>query len=242
MATARCVASAPALVVAHHETLAKFDDKKPLRIRGVVTLVDWRNPHAHVFVNVKTGEQVSNWAVELESPIDLEASGWSRTTIAAGRQIAVAGIAARNGSRQMLGKTVAMASGNDDLHRQRRATTDAAPRAPDAEVARWPAAARDRSPAECRVTGRFRARQRSSRTASTRRWTTWGLLKNIADASKVAPMQPWALQLYTERQQRFLRDDPMYLNCKPPGGPRQFQLAATACSSSRTASGSGSSC
>ena len=53
----------------------------------------------------------------------------------------------------------------------------------------------------------------------------WGLLKNIADAPKVAPMQPWALQLYKERQQRFLRDDPMYLNCKPPGGPRQFQLA-----------------
>jgi hypothetical protein len=53
----------------------------------------------------------------------------------------------------------------------------------------------------------------------------WGLLKNIADAPKVAPMQPWALALYRERQKRFLADDPMYLNCKPPGGPRQFQLA-----------------
>ena len=51
-----------------------------------------------------------------------------------------------------------------------------------------------------------------------------GLLKNIADAPKVAPMQPWAQALYTERQRRFLQDDPMYLNCKPPGGPRQFQL------------------
>jgi hypothetical protein len=51
----------------------------------------------------------------------------------------------------------------------------------------------------------------------------WGLLKNIADAPKVAPMQPWALALYTARQRRFLRDDPMFLNCKPPGGPRQFQ-------------------
>ena len=57
-----------ALLVAHHEPLAKFDDKKPLRLRGVVTLVDWRNPHAHVFVNVKSGEQLNNWAVELESP------------------------------------------------------------------------------------------------------------------------------------------------------------------------------
>ena len=70
----------------------------------------------------------------------------------------------------------------------------------------------------------------------------WGLLKNIADAPKVAPMQPWALQLYTERQQRFLQDDPMYLNCKPPGGPRQFQLSPRRAASSRIARVSGSSC
>ena len=54
--------------------------------------------------------------------------------------------------------------------------------------------------------------------------TTYGLLRNVADAPKVAPMQPWALQIYRQRQQRFLQDDPTFLNCKPPGGPRQFQL------------------
>jgi hypothetical protein len=51
----------------------------------------------------------------------------------------------------------------------------------------------------------------------------YGLLKNVADAAKVAPLQPWALGLYANRQRRFLQDDPTYLNCKPPGGPRQFQ-------------------
>jgi len=53
----------------------------------------------------------------------------------------------------------------------------------------------------------------------------YGLLRNIADAPKVAPLQPWAQALYLERQRRFLQDDPMFLNCKPPGGPRQFQLS-----------------
>jgi hypothetical protein len=48
-------------------------------------------------------------------------------------------------------------------------------------------------------------------------------LTNLADAEKVAPMQPWALGVYRHRQERQLRDDPMYLNCKPPGGPRQYQ-------------------
>ena len=50
-----------------------------------------------------------------------------------------------------------------------------------------------------------------------------GLLKNPADAARVAPLQPWALGLYRHRQSRQLRDDPMFLNCKPPGGVRHLQ-------------------
>jgi hypothetical protein len=50
-----------------------------------------------------------------------------------------------------------------------------------------------------------------------------GLLKNIADAPKVAPFQPWALDLFKYRQANFLKDDPLYLFCMPTGGPRQYQ-------------------
>jgi hypothetical protein len=50
-----------------------------------------------------------------------------------------------------------------------------------------------------------------------------GLLAHLDDARRVAPMQPWALGLYRHRQSRQLQDDPMFLNCKPPGGPRQYQ-------------------
>ena len=51
----------------------------------------------------------------------------------------------------------------------------------------------------------------------------YGALRNIDDAAKVAPLQPWALGVYVHRQQRNLRDDPMFIDCKPPGGVRQFQ-------------------
>ena len=224
VATALVVTATPALVVAHHEPLAKFDDKKPLRIRGVVSLVDWRNPHAHVFVNVKTGETVSNWAVELESPIDLEASGWSKTTIQPGDQVAVTGIAARDGSRQMLGKTIVTAGGKAIF------TVNVVPPPMPLQphpTPKWP----DGQPRLGSVPGgvqgywAFPSATALVENGVTAQMDEWGLLKNIADAPKVAPMQPWALQLYKERQERFLRDDPMYLNCKPPGGPRQFQLA-----------------
>ena len=49
---------------AHHAISAKFDDKKPLTLTGVVTLVDWKNPHVHVFMNVKDAKGVLNWAAE----------------------------------------------------------------------------------------------------------------------------------------------------------------------------------
>jgi hypothetical protein len=51
----------------------------------------------------------------------------------------------------------------------------------------------------------------------------YGLLRNIADVDKVAPFQRWARDLYELRQRNFLQDDPMFLYCIPPGGPRQFQ-------------------
>jgi hypothetical protein len=51
-----------------------------------------------------------------------------------------------------------------------------------------------------------------------------GLLQNPADVDKVAPLQTWARGLYYLRQREFLRDDPMYQSCLPPGGPRMYQV------------------
>ena len=217
------LAAAP-IVFAHHEPLAKFDDKKPIRLRGVVTLVDWRNPHAHVFINVTTGEIVSNWAIELESPIDLEDSGWSKTTLQAGDRITVTGLFARDGSRQVWGKSVVMTATGKQVFIV-RSEPPALPLEARA-TPRWP----DNQPRLGAPAGSVQGYWAfPSSTALVEAGVDapmdeWGLLKNAADAPKVAPMQPWALQLYRERQERFLRDDPMYLNCKPPGGPRQFQL------------------
>jgi len=52
----------------------------------------------------------------------------------------------------------------------------------------------------------------------------YGLLQDISRAGEVAPFQDWARDLYVLRQQNKLKDDPGFLFCMPPGGPRQFQL------------------
>ena len=65
-----CLAGVPGL--AHHSIAAKFDESKTQTLNGIVTLVDWRNPHVHVFVNVRGAKgELDNWAIELESPITM---------------------------------------------------------------------------------------------------------------------------------------------------------------------------
>ena len=88
---------------AHHEIAGKFDPGKTVDLTGIVTNVDWRNPHVHVFVNVKTGKELLNWAIELESPTILEMDGWNGNTLRPGDAIAVQGPRARDGSRQVWG-------------------------------------------------------------------------------------------------------------------------------------------
>src|SRR5262245_11913894 len=91
---------------AHHAIVAKFDDAKTAELSGIVTNVDWRNPHVHVFVNVTRGGAVENWAVELESTVLLDRSGWKHDTLKPGDSVRVNGPTARDGSRQIWGTRV----------------------------------------------------------------------------------------------------------------------------------------
>jgi Family of unknown function (DUF6152) len=209
---------------AHHEIAGKFDLSKTVNLTGIVTYVDWRNPHAHVFVNVKTGKALLNWAIELESPTILERDGWNSNTLRPGDAIAVKGPQARDGSRQVWGGDQVRFTETGlpvfpaKLRPSRAAEASrAAPRWPDGHPALGGLSPGDEGywidP---------------SKTALVEdgvdvKTDEWGLLANPTDASKVAPMQPWALGVFRHRQERLLRDDPMYLSCKPPGGPRQFQ-------------------
>lgn len=210
--------------LAHHSVAAKFDESKTTTLDGIVTLVDWRNPHAHVYVNVRGPKnEWINWAIELASPIDLEGSGWSRESLVPGDAISVSGYPARNGSRQVWSNTLTMS-------RTGRQVYNVKPMAPPLPLAKrptptWP----NGQPRLGSLPGGSQGYWAfPSATTLVEKGVNVdirpdGLLRNIADAPKVAPMQPWALSVYRNRQARFLQDDPTFLNCKPPGGPRQFQ-------------------
>jgi hypothetical protein len=85
-------------VRAHHSFAAEFDAAKSVTLTGPVTKLEWMNPHAYLYVDVKderTGV-VTNWAVELGSPNSLTRLGWRREMVKVGDVVTVEGSAAKH--------------------------------------------------------------------------------------------------------------------------------------------------
>ena len=85
--------------IAHHSFDIEFDSKKTVTITGVVTKVDWINPHAYIYVDFKEASgTVKNYRIELGPPYALTRGGWKRDTVKIGDKSTVEGAAlARDG-------------------------------------------------------------------------------------------------------------------------------------------------
>jgi hypothetical protein len=104
------VAAAPAL--AHHSFAAEYDNNKSLKLTGAVTKVEWQNPHARFYIDVKDdGGKVTNWEFELGSPNGLMRRGWTRNSLKAGDVITVTGYQAKDGSMLGNARSVSLADG-----------------------------------------------------------------------------------------------------------------------------------
>ncbi|HEV3331383.1 MAG TPA: DUF6152 family protein [Bryobacteraceae bacterium] len=96
--------------VAHHSFSAEYDSKKAVTLKGIVTKVDWMNPHVYFFIDV-TDESgsITNWALEMGPPNGLQRSGWTRNTMKVGDEVIVQGTLAKDGSKQANARSVTMA-------------------------------------------------------------------------------------------------------------------------------------
>jgi hypothetical protein len=83
--------------VSAHHSQSEYDLKAKVEVEGAVTKVEWRSPHAWIYVDVtsNTGDTV-NWSFELPSPVTLMRRGWTRDSLKRGDRVRVTGAPARN--------------------------------------------------------------------------------------------------------------------------------------------------
>ena len=99
---------------AHHSFSAEFDINQPIKLAGVLTKMEWVNPHGWIYIDVMQPDgKVVNWAIEAGGPTQLLRRGLRKTDFPAGIEVTVEGFRARSGEPKANGRSVTMKDGRN---------------------------------------------------------------------------------------------------------------------------------
>jgi len=96
---------------AHHSFSAEFDLNRKVTLTGVVTKVEWTNPHTYFYVDVPDGGKLTNWAFETAGPNTLYRQGWRRDSLKVGDHVTVTAYRARDESHVASAREVVVGNG-----------------------------------------------------------------------------------------------------------------------------------
>jgi hypothetical protein len=99
-------------VLAHHSFAAEFDAKRPVKLRGTITRMEWINPHAWIHIDVKGPDgKLVNWMIEAGTPNTLFRRGFTKDSLVPGTEILVDGYLSKDGSNRANGRDVTFPDG-----------------------------------------------------------------------------------------------------------------------------------
>jgi hypothetical protein len=111
-AFAAILCTAATIAEAHHSFAAEYDAKKPISLAGSIALVDFVNPHAWIYVDVKEPDgKVVRWNVEMGSPNSLIRRGFTKNSVPVGTQVVIDGFRAKDGSRTVNSSSIKLPDG-----------------------------------------------------------------------------------------------------------------------------------
>ena len=103
-------------LLAHHAYTAEFDTTKPVKLTGVVTKLEWSNPHIWIYLDVKDDKgQVTNWGFSASPPGMLLRRGITKSSLKLGDVLTISGHRAKDGSNNASGNVVRFADGRETL-------------------------------------------------------------------------------------------------------------------------------
>lgn len=104
---------------AHHTFIAQYDPDQPVSLTGIVTKVEWTNPHARFYLDVTDGVgEVTSWNLELASPNVLRRYGWTGKSLQPGDRVTVDGTLARDGSKMANALSITLPDGRKVFARE----------------------------------------------------------------------------------------------------------------------------
>jgi len=99
-------------VLAHHAFSAEFDARKPVKLEGTVSKMQWINPHAWIHVDVKRPDgKLETWMIEGGTPNTLFRRGFTKDSLKTGTRIVVEGYRAKDGSLRANGRDITFPDG-----------------------------------------------------------------------------------------------------------------------------------